>query len=129
MTRALAAALLLLAVTAGGAAEFGQPVRCAKGKVVAFPGLTVEFVGQRVVPSDRFPRGFRFWDYLVRQGETKKSVAWSDGTGDIGPVFFSLGGSDYVLERVFSEGLRRNLKDDEIVLWQKPAFTRARAAR
>lgn len=129
MTRCLAALLLLLAISAVGAAEFGQPVRCGKKAVVTFPGLTVEFVGQRVVPSAQYPRGFRFWDYLVRQGDTKKTVGWSDGTGEIAPANFSLAGTDYVLERVYSEGLRRRLKDDEIVLWKKSAFVRALADR
>jgi hypothetical protein len=129
MMRWLAAAVLGWTLTVAGAAEFGRPERFAEGRVLKFPGLDVEFVGERVVTSSQYPRGFRMWDFVARRGEQKEKVAWSAGTGDIAPVTFRFGGTGYVLEMSYSEGLQRRLKSHELVLWEDAAFARARAER
>ena len=71
-----------------------------------------------------FPRGFLYSDFKATAGGRAKDVSWSSGTGDVGPVFFEVGGKKFVLELSRSEAFKGWLKDDELVLWREADFRR-----
>ena len=96
-------------------AAYGSRVAYAAGQPVDFPDFTLEFAGTRRVTSPQYPRGFLFYDFTVTRGNEQQTVAWSSGTGDIGPQEFKLGDKVFLLELVFSETLGR-LDDNELVI-------------
>ena len=101
------------------APAYGVKVRYTQNQPLAFPDLTLEFVGQRKVDaSPNFPRGFTYYDFKVSQGDRMQTISWSAGTGDIGPTLFEVGGQNYWLELSMSDKLGR-LAEDELVLWQE----------
>ena len=99
---------------------YGVKVRYARGQLLTFPDLTVEFMGEREEKSPYYPRNFRYYDFRVRQGDQGIIVSWTEGTGLIGPSLFELGGNHYRLERVMSDTLGR-LDENELVLWKDRA--------
>jgi len=96
---------------------YGVKVRYALNQPLAFPDLSLEFIGERKVDTaPQFPRGFVYYDFKVRQGDQEQIISWSEGTGDIGPTSIQIGGQRYLLERVMSDTLGP-LAEDELVLW------------
>lgn len=118
--------LFLLIVVAGcnralsqSPPAYGAKVRYAQGQALAFPDLTLEFMGEREVDtSPQYPRGFIYYDFKVRQGDQEQTISWSAGTGDIGPTSFEVAGQSYLLELAMSDKLGP-LAEDELVLWQE----------
>jgi hypothetical protein len=105
----------------GEKASYGTRVKYGAGKKIEFPDFTVEYVGERRQSSPAYPRGFLYYDFKVSTGKTEKTVSWTAGTGDIGPVEFDIGGKHYQLELRRSDKLGK-LNDNELVIWQgKPA--------
>ena len=98
-------------------AFYGTRVKYEVGKKIEFPDFTIEYVGERRKSGPVFPRPFLYYDFKVTQGKTEKTVSWTAGTGDIGPMDFEIGGKHYQIELRHSDKLG-NLKDDELVIWQ-----------
>ena len=98
-------------------ASYGRRVKYAAGKKIEFPDFTIEYVKERRESSPAYPRGFLYYDFKVRSGNTEKTVSWTAGTGDIGPVDFEISGKHYRLELRRSDKLGR-LNDNELVIWQ-----------
>jgi hypothetical protein len=98
-------------------ASYGTRVKYRVGQKIQFPDFTIEFVGERRQSSPTYPRGFLCYDFKVSSGKTEKTVSWSAGTGDIGPVEFEVGDKHYQLELRRSDKLGK-LKDNEFVIWQ-----------
>ena len=116
----LAAAIMLLLTgcqvsAPAGQAAYGSRVAYAPGQPVDFPDFTLEFVGTRRVTSPQYPRGFLYYDFTVASGDEQQTVAWTSGTGDIGPQEFKVGDKVFLLELVFSETLGR-LDENELVI-------------
>jgi hypothetical protein len=82
---------------------------------VNFPDFTREFAGTRRVASPQYPRGLLYYDFTVTRGAERQTVAWSSGTGDIGPQPFQVGNEVFLLELVFSESLGK-LGENELVI-------------
>ena len=120
----LITALLLIMVVAcnrisSQPPSYGGKIHYAQGQPLNFPDVTVEFVGKREAPaSTNYPRGMTFYDFKVYRGSQAQLVAWSAGTGDIGPTLFELAGNKYALELAMSDRLG-SLAEDELVLWQE----------
>ena len=115
--------ILLTAFAAG--AEYGEKVRYKPGRPLAFPDCDLTFVGTRRISSPKFERGFLFYDFAVVRQNHRIQISWSDGAGDIAPVAFKLGGTQFVLEIKYSEGLREWLGDNALVLWRADDFQKA----
>ncbi len=96
-------------------AAYGSRVAYAAGQPVDFPDFTLEFAGTRRVTSPQYPRGFLFYDFTVTRGNEQQTVAWTSGTGDIGPQEFKVGDKVFLLELVFSESLGK-LDENELVI-------------
>jgi hypothetical protein len=101
----------------GEKASYGTRVKYATGKKIELPDFTIEYVGERRQSSPTYPRGFLYYDFKVVSGKTEKTVSWTAGTGDIGPVAFEVGGKRYQLELRRSDKLGK-LNDNELVIWQ-----------
>ena len=98
-------------------ASYGTRVKYATGKKIEFPDFTIEYVKDRRESSSTYPRGFLYYDFTVNKESTEKTVSWTAGTGDIGPVEFEVGGKNYRLELRRSDKLGK-LNDNELVIWQ-----------
>ena len=79
-------------------ADYGEEVAFAPGRAVQYPDFALEYVGQHRVTSDVYPRGFLYYDFLVSRDGMVQDVAWTDGTGEIGPVDFTFDGVAYTRE-------------------------------
>ncbi|MCB8978786.1 MAG: hypothetical protein H6657_15315 [Ardenticatenaceae bacterium] len=98
---------------------YGEKIRYVQGEPLAFPDVTLEFVGKREAPlSSDYPQGMTFYDFKAYQGSQAKLISWSAGTGDIGPTLFELAGNSYALELAMSDELG-SLAENELVLWQE----------
>lgn len=57
--------------------------------------------------------------FVAESGNEKVDVIWSEGTGDIGPTFFTLANKTYVLEMVFSDILTKRAPKNSVAIWLK----------
>ena len=108
--------------SAGGKQEYGSIVTFKKGDKIEFADLNVEYTGDRDVKSN-FSNGnsftFHYKDFTVSEPgnpDNKKTVSWTSGTGDIGPVEFELNNKKFSLELAHSEKLNKWLKEDEMII-------------
>ncbi len=101
------------------AADLGARVAYRPNTPIPYPGFTLTFVAQRRVSSPQFPRGMVVYDFLVQTAEGRQTVAWSAGTGDIGPTLFRVGDERFALELKVSDKLGL-LKDGELVVSRVP---------
>jgi hypothetical protein len=124
----LAAFVTAVLAASAIAAEFGQPVRFNKGQPIAIGPLTIEYLGDRHVSHPVIKPGFTFHDFKVSDGRETKTIAWSSGTGEIGPHAFTLAGTQYQLELRRSIARQGWLRDDELVLWRNVDYRKAAAS-
>lgn len=118
---ALAGPLLAAVCLAAGPkpAPYGAKVAFRAGSPIRFADFSLTFLGTRRVASETYPRGFVFYDFRMVREDQVVTVSWSAGTGDIGPVTFSLGGRRFALELKRSDRLGV-LGDDELVVTPAP---------
>lgn len=114
-------ALLLTAVCAH-AADYGVKTRFEKNTPLKFPDCELTFTGTRRVTSSVYPRGFVYYDFTAKAGGKTSNIEWSEGTGLIGPKYFSVGGRKYVLELKGSASFKGFMKENELVLWKQADF-------
>lgn len=102
----------------GGDAGYDSVVSYSKGSQLKYPDFTLEYIGER---EEKTGVGltFKFYDFSVTNGASKKTVSWSSGTGDIGPAQFEFEGKQYQLELHYSDKLKKKLGDDELVITKK----------
>jgi hypothetical protein len=125
---AAAGAVVLIALLARSpAADLGEPVRFSKGHPLTLGGITIEYLGERHVSHPVFKPGFTFHDFKVSDSRETKTIAWSSGTGVIGPQEFTLSGTEYQLELRRSVARDGWLREDELVLWRDADFQKAAA--
>jgi hypothetical protein len=86
-------------------ADYGAEIPFAPGRTVQYPDFALEYIGQHRVTSDAYPRGFLYYDFLVSRDGVVQDVAWTDGTGEIGPVDFTFDGAAYALEVTDRSGM------------------------
>lgn len=105
--------------------KYGQKVSYASGKELIFPDFTMKFVGKREAKISNdwmFPQKMTFYDFEVAKGETRQTLSWSSGTGDIGPTFFTINGAEYILELRQSDIIKGSLGNDILVIWKKADY-------
>jgi hypothetical protein len=97
---------------------YGEKTKFWQNQPVKFTDLSITYIGERQVSSDKFPRGFLYRDFKVQSGKEEQTISWSSGTGDIAPTAFTIGGKSYELELVMSDKLGK-LAADELIVWKK----------
>jgi hypothetical protein len=102
---------------------YGQKINYLDRKSKQLPDISVRFVGERKENSKIFPSGFVNEDFEVVKAVETKKVSWSSGTGDIGPIFFDIGGEPYVLELAISD-VYDVMNNGEMVVWQRAEYDR-----
>jgi len=101
------------------APAYAARVSFKRGIPLRFPDFELTFTGERHAASPQFPRGFRYHDFRVVRGRGSQMVSWTSGTGDLGPVRFTVGTRVYALELRQSDKLGK-LRDDELVVTKDP---------
>jgi hypothetical protein len=97
--------------------RYGEKMKFAKHVKIEFPDFILEYVGQRRESSEKYPRGFLFYDFKATFEGGSVPVSSSSGTGDIGPVEFAINQKRFSLELKRSDKLGP-LKEDELVVWK-----------
>ena len=95
---------------------YGAKIRFAKNEIIKFPDFELVYLGERKEYVPAYKGGnhlFRYHDFRIYPADT--IVSWSSGTGDIGPVEFSVNGKTFWLELAFSDKLGK-LESNEIVI-------------
>ena len=100
------------------ASSYGEKVGFTKGAPLAFPDFSLEYVGQHRTSSEKYPRGFLFYDFKLRSKGAEKSISWSNGTGEIAPLDFEIDGKHFLLELQRSDKLGP-LKENQLVIWKR----------
>ena len=114
--------VLLLAFFLAGAACAADPgarVTFQKDTPVQFAAFTLTYIGERRVTSEKYPRGFLYYDFRVTTPHGTQTISWSSGTGDIGPTIFKVGSDSFALELKRSDKLGK-LNDNELVVSRVP---------
>jgi hypothetical protein len=105
-----------------GDINYNSVVKFSKGEQLKFPDFTLEYTGERTEKKE-FPNGnsltFTFHDFSLTNGSVKKTVSWSSGTGDIGPMQFDFEGRNFEIEMSYSEKLKTKLDKNELVIVRK----------
>jgi hypothetical protein len=114
----LGISVALQACSAGdSSAAYGEKVKFTKGEKITFPDFVLEYSGQHRQSSEKYPRGFLFYDFVASAEGGPVKFSWSSGTGDIGPVGFEVKQKRFSLELKRSDKLGP-LKDDQLVVWK-----------
>ena len=103
------------AVISPAVLPYGVRVKFEQDQTLRFPDFELTYAGGRRVTPPQFPRGWWAYDFRVRAGDGEQTVSWSAGTGDIGPVRFSVGSSAFQIELVRSDSVGA-LAEDELVV-------------
>lgn len=96
-------------------APYATKVSFKKGVLLRFTDFDLTYLGERRESSTLYPHGFLFHDFKAEHAAETVKVAWSAGTGDIGPSVFIIGWKKFQLELKRSDKLGK-LKDDELVV-------------
>jgi len=101
------------------AAGYGDIVTYSKGDPIKFPDFEMTFTGERNQTS-HFDNGnsftFVYYDFKVKSGSEEKTVSWTSGTGEIGPVSFDIGGMKFSLILGYSEKDQKIIDRDKLVV-------------
>lgn len=97
--------------------RYGEKMKFAKNIKIAFPDFVLEYVGQHLQSSEKYPRGFLIYDFKATCDGASVPFSWTSGTGDIGPAVFKVKESSFSLELKRSDKLGP-LKEDELVVWK-----------
>ncbi len=79
-------------------ASYGSKVFFRKDQAIPFPDFVLTYTGERNVSSQRFPRGFQYFDFVAKTASEEVKVSWTSGTGLIDAADFKIGGNAYQLE-------------------------------
>ena len=126
--RALRSALPCAAcwLTASGcAAPGGAPTKTVNAyqhkikyqphQTLTFADFDLTYSGQTKVIPKQYPRGFIYYNFVVKAGSKTQKIIWSSGTGLIDATDFSVAGKGFQLELKSSVALGR-LAEDELVV-------------
>jgi hypothetical protein len=110
-----------------GTGTYGRPVQFALNAEIKYPDFSVRFVGTRREVLKAYPRGFLYYDFEVLSSHgTNRKVAWSSGTGELGPREFSVDGEKYFLEMkansLETDPKKSRLKEDEMIIWKRDVY-------
>src|SRR5262245_1763338 len=76
---------------ADSAGDYGKIVTFGKGTAIKFPDFSITYTGETSKTSE-FPNGnkftFKYKNFDVSNGSETKTIQWTAGTGEIGPIMF-----------------------------------------
>jgi len=116
--------VLAAPVWADDVRPYGTPARYALRSVVYYPDLRVVYRGERIITEPTGAVVHR--DFDISTDCTVISVSLAPGQ-DAAEFDAAIG--TYVLEVGGTRERTAALKPDELIVWEKPAFSRALAAR
>jgi hypothetical protein len=101
-------------------AEYGKWEPYSVEYVLKYSDFDLYFKG--VIPGALYPgqtkrRMGDEYSFLARSENEEVHVIWSAGTGDIGPVFFTLNKRKYVLEIKMSDILSERAPKNTVAIW------------
>lgn len=110
-----------------GNSLYGQPVEFSLTKEIKFPDFTVRFLGTRREISKVYTRGFLYYDFEISSNKgSKVTASWSAGTGELGPIEFSLDDKKYFLElranSLETDPKKMWLQQNEMIIWKKEVY-------
>ncbi|MFZ5572315.1 MAG: hypothetical protein ACOZF0_18095 [Thermodesulfobacteriota bacterium] len=124
--------VLMVLSSVGSAGEcadgvYGLPVAYSRDRTIRYPDFALRFEGIRHVVSPAYPRGFRCYDFEIRSSSRAEvHVTWSAGTGELGPVAFSIDAQAYFLElkanSLATDPGKQWLKDNELIIWKQETY-------
>jgi len=99
--------------------EYNKITSFSENKPIKFPDFELIFTGERKDTSI-FPNGnkftFTYYVFKLKNDNKVDSVAWTSGTGVIGPIYFEFGGSKFSIELKYWEKEKKKLDEDEFVI-------------
>ena len=95
--------------------EYSTRVKFKENQELAFPDFTLRYSGKTQAVPKQYPRGFTYFNFVVKADKHSQNIRWSSGTGDIGPLNFSVDGKPFSLELRVSDKLG-TLARDELVI-------------
>jgi hypothetical protein len=102
-----------------GEGEYGKAVTFDKDRAVKYPDFEIVYTGETSKTST-FPNGnsftFKYQNFKVSKGRESKEIFWTSGTGVIEPANFEFGSGKFTLELRYTEGMKKKLADDEMVI-------------
>lgn len=106
--------------------QYGEIAKFSMIEETLYPDFAVRYVGRRREASERYPRGFTYYDFEVASEDERLTVSWTPGTGAIAPLPFSFGGEEFFLVLKVNELKREDylLGEDEMIIWQKDVYLR-----
>ncbi|HEV8268705.1 MAG TPA: hypothetical protein VGR00_10740 [Thermoanaerobaculia bacterium] len=119
MLSVLSASTVLAAADHG---TYGAKMTFAKGESIVFPDFTLEYRGEKKVPSGRPKRGFVRHDFVATAGAEKQAVSWSSGPGDVGPTIFTIAHKKFWVEIGRSDSAGKLKKNEMVVTYRGPAM-------
>ena len=94
-----------------------------------FPDFDLYYIGTAPGSHLRFGSTMRWgivYKFEARKGDERVSIAWSSGTGDIGPTSFTIGGRKYCLEMRMSDYLTGQAPEHSVAVWPVEEWERQR---
>ncbi|HEY3250072.1 MAG TPA: hypothetical protein VGK25_03035 [Ignavibacteria bacterium] len=99
--------------------DYNKVVTFSQNKPIKFPDFELTFTGEHKETST-FPNGntftFTYYVFKLKNNNKADSVAWTSGTGVIGPIHFEFSGSKYSIELKYWEKEKKKLDEDELVI-------------
>jgi len=108
-------------------ARYGKWVNYSQQKVIKYPDFKLKFLGK--TKNGFYPGTTRrladIYNFEVKNSDELVLVKWSSGTGNIGPVSFSIGEQSFLLEMRHSSILKDGYVDEgNIVIWTRKEWDR-----
>ena len=108
-------------------AAYGQPVQYSLNKEIRYPDFSVRFVGTRREVLQVYSKGFLYHDFEIFSNRGTKVIAsWTSGTGELGPIEFTIGGESYFLElranSLEPDPRKRWLRENEMIIWRRDVY-------
>ena len=98
---------------------YKQRVKYQVNRDLVFADFILRYTGQSKVIPKQYPRGFIYYNFVVKADGAAQKVVWSSGTGAIGPAEFSVGNKPFWLELQASDTFA-HIGDDELVVSPAP---------
>lgn len=102
--------------------DYDTVIKFSKDEQLKFPDFVLTFTGDRT-ETKHFPNGtnikMKFREFDITSSSSKKHISWSSGMGDIAPMGFEIDGKKFELEMSYSEKLKSQLSENELVIVKK----------
>ncbi|HMQ80493.1 MAG TPA: hypothetical protein PKE39_16825 [Ignavibacteria bacterium] len=102
--------------------DYDTVIKFSKDEQLIFPDFVLTYTGDRT-ETKHLPNGtnikMKFREFDITSSSSKKQISWSSGMGDIAPMGFEIDGKKFELEMSYSEKLKSQLSENELVIVKK----------